>query len=250
MSDELANKVAIVTGASSGIGGATGRVLARAGAKVVLTARRGERLEALAADIHTAGGQALALPADIADRDAVRTVVDSVVDTYGRVDILVNNAGIMPLSPMSKCRVEEWDRMIDVNVKGLLYGVAAVLPTMLAQRSGHIVNVSSVAGRRPFPGGTVYAATKFAVRCISAGLRLELSPTDKIRVTDIAPGVVETELQDSITDTEVRERFQTNWADKTPLTPDDVARAVFYVVTQADRVNVNEILVRPTDQPT
>jgi NADP-dependent 3-hydroxy acid dehydrogenase YdfG len=180
----------------------------------------------------------------------VTAVTDRATDAYGRIDILINNAGVMPLSPMRRCQVEEWDQMIDVNVKGLLYGVAAVLPIMLAQQSGHIVNISSVAGRRPFPGGAVYSATKFAVRCISAGLRLELSPTDKIRVTDIAPGVVETELQDSITDTEVRERFQANWADKRPLASDDVARAVLYVVTQPDRVNVNEMLVRPTDQPT
>lgn len=209
MTNALQDKVAIVTGASSGIGEATSRTLARAGAKVVLTARRKDRLDALCAAIEGNGGTALIVAADITDRQAVEAVLEKTLAAFGRLDILINNAGIMPLSPMRRCQVHEWDRMIDVNVKGLLYGIAAVLPTMLAQGSGHIVNVSSIAGRRPFPGGAVYSATKFAVRAISQGLRLELSPEQKIRVTDIEPGVVATELQDHITDEEVRKRFLT-----------------------------------------
>ena len=250
MSEELRDKVAIVTGASSGIGEASARALAGEGAKVVVAARRIERLDALVAGIHSEGGTALAVMTDVTSRQSTEALVEQAVNTYGRVDILVNNAGVMALSPIRRLLVAEWDLMIDVNVKGVLYCIAAALPTMLEQGTGHIVNVSSVAGRRPFYGGTIYSASKFAVRAISQGLRLELSPEDKIRVTDIEPGVVATELPDHISDPETATRFATTWGDKTRLEAGDVAEAILFVVTQPDRVNVNEILVRPTDQET
>ena len=250
MTDSLKDKVAIITGASSGIGEATARRLAESGARVVLAARRVERLEALAADIERREGTALVAPTDVTDERSVQRLARTALDAFGRSDILINNAGIMPLSPISKLRVEEWDRMIDVNIKGVLYCVAATLPTMLEQGSGHIINVSSVAGRRPFPSGTVYSATKFAVRAISQGLRLELSPIKGIRVTDIEPGVVATELTHHITDNETANRFQEMWAEKTPLESIDIAETILFVLSRPDHVNVNEILVRPTDQAT
>ena len=250
MTDSLKDKVAIITGASSGIGEATARRLAESGARVVLAARRVERLEALAVDIEHHQGTALVAPTDVTDERSVQRLARRALDAFGRIDILINNAGIMPLSPISKLRVEEWDRMIDVNIKGVLYCIAATLPTMLEQGSGHIINVSSVAGRRPFPSGTVYSATKFAVRAISQGLRLELSPINGIRVTDIEPGVVATELTHHITDNETANRFQEMWAEKTPLESIDIAETILFVLSRPDHVNVNEILVRPTDQPT
>ena len=250
MTDSLKDKVAIITGASSGIGEATARRLAESGARVVLAARRVERLEALAADIERREGTALVAPTDVTDERSVQRLARTALDAFGRIDILINNAGIMPLSPISKLKVAEWDRMIDVNIKGVLYCVAATLPTMLEQGSGHIINVSSVAGRRPFPSGTVYSATKFAVRAISQGLRLELSPINGIRVTDIEPGVVATELTHHITDNETANRFQEMWAEKTPLESIDIAETILFVLSRPDHVNVNEILVRPTDQPT
>lgn len=246
----LADRVVIVTGASSGIGEATALELAAAGARVVLAARRGDRLERLAAAIRDAGGDALAVSTDVTDRSAVEALAQTTREHFGRIDILVNNAGVMPLAPVAKLRVAEWDRMVDVNVKGLLYGIAAVLPTMLEQGSGHIVNVGSVAGRRPFPGGAVYSATKFAVRAISAGLRLELSPERHIRVTDIEPGVVDTELTDHIADRETRDGFVRRWGERRKLGASDIARAILFAVTQPEHVNVNELLVRPTDQET
>jgi len=250
MTDSLRDKVAIITGASSGIGEATARRLAESGARVVLAARRVERLEALAADIEHHQGTALVAPTDVTDERSVQRLARRALDAFGRIDILINNAGIMPLSPISKLKVAEWDRMIDVNIKGVLYCVAATLPTMLEQGSGHIINVSSVAGRRPFPSGAVYSATKFAVRAISQGLRLELSPIKGIRVTDIEPGVVATELTHHITDNETANRFQEMWAEKTPLESIDIAETILFVLSRPDHVNVNEILVRPTDQPT
>lgn len=246
----LEGRVAIVTGASSGIGEAAAETLARAGARVAVAARRRERLEALCDRIGEAGGEALAVPTDVAEREQVEALAQRVVDAWGRIDVLVNNAGLMPLSPIREGRVDDWDRMIDVNVKGVLYGIAAVLPVMLEQGSGHVVNVGSVAGRRPFPGGTVYAATKFAVRAVTAGMQLELSASEGIRVTDVQPGVVDTELPDHIPSDEMREGFEGRWDDRRRLEPDDVARAILYAVTTPDRVNVNEILIRPTDQPT
>jgi NADP-dependent 3-hydroxy acid dehydrogenase YdfG len=246
MSGKLAGKVAIITGASSGIGRATAKVFTAEGASVTVTGRRGDRLSDLVNEIGPV--QALSVPADITDRAAVDIMVAQTIATFGHVDILVNNAGVMLLSGVEELLVDEWDRMIDVNIKGLLYGVAAVLPHMRAQSSGHIINVDSVAGRRPFPTGTIYSATKFAVRCISAGLRNELSPTCGIRVTDIQPGIVDTELLDHVSDQSAVDAFHARWGDKVMLEADDVANAILYAASQPPRVNVNELLVRPTDQ--
>ena len=250
MSESLTGGVAIVTGASSGIGRATALALSEAGASVALAARRADRLEEVAARIRGNGGRALAVVTDVADRDAVFALVERTAAELGSADILVNNAGIMPTSPLSEIHLDDWLRMVDVNVKGVLHCVAAVLPAMLERRRGHIVNVGSLAGRRPFPGGTVYAATKFAVRCISAGIQLELSARRGIRVTDIQPGVVATELMDHIPDPETRQGFAERWRDKEPMASEDVAAAILYAVTAPARVNVNEILMRPRDQET
>lgn len=246
----LEGRVAIVTGASSGIGEATALVLAAEGAAVVLAARRVERLEDVAARIEDGGGRALVQETDVSARPEVDAMVAGALEAYGQVDVLVNNAGTMPLSPLTELRVEEWERMVDVNVKGVLYGVAAVLPHMLERGVGHIVNVGSVAGRRPFPGGTVYSATKFAVRSLTWGMALELSHAHGIRVTDVQPGVVDTELPDHIDDPQMRESFDARWEGRRRLNPEDVARTVVFAVSSPDHVNVNEILVRPTDQPT
>jgi NADP-dependent 3-hydroxy acid dehydrogenase YdfG len=246
----LEGRVAFVTGASSGIGQATARLLASSGVRVAAVARRLDRLESLRKEIQDSGGHASAIRVDVADRASVEAAVSRVSLEYGPIDVLVNNAGIMPLSPIRALEVGDWERMIDVNLKGLLYCIAAVLPSMLERGQGHIVNVGSVAGRRPFPGGAVYSATKFAVRCVSEGLRLELSPQHNIRVTDIEPGVVATELTDHIRDEEIRTRFRETWAPRTPLTADDIARAVLFAVEQPPHVNVNELLVRPTEQET
>jgi NADP-dependent 3-hydroxy acid dehydrogenase YdfG len=250
MAGRLRDKVALVTGASSGIGAGVARALAAEGASVGLGARRMDRLDALAGEIRAAGGSALPCSVDVTVRADVERFVADVLGAFGRVDILVNNAGVMPLSPVAALRVEEWEHMVDVNVKGVLYGIAAALPSMLRQGTGHIVNIGSVAGRRPFPGGTVYSATKFAVRALTAGMQLELSANKGIRVTDVQPGGVESELLDHVADAEMRQRFDTAWAGKERLLPEDVAAAVVYAVTAPARVNVNEILIRPTDQTT
>jgi len=250
----LSDQVAVITGASSGIGEATAAALAEHGAKVVVSARRRERLEALVGRIADAGGEALAVGCDVTDRGQVQAMVERAMEAFGRIDILVSNAGVMPLAPMARCRVEDWESMVDVNVKGLLYGIGAVLPIMIGQKSGHIVNVSSTAGRRTFPNGAVYCGTKHAVHAISEGLRHEITALgqedgSRIRVTIIAPGAVVTELLDSITDDETRAMFE-RWRDelRDPLRSDDVAEAIVYAVTAPGHVNVNEILVRPTGQ--
>ena len=244
----LAGRVAIITGASAGIGYATARSLARAGASVVLTARRLERLESLALELEDAGSRALPLAADVVSLDDVRSVVDRTLKHFGRIDILVNNAGIMHIAPLEEARVDDWTRMVDVNVKGVLHFLSAVLPHMVESGSGHIVNVGSVAGRRPFPGGTAYAATKFALRALSWGLHLELGSAHGIRVTDIQPGFVSTELLDG--DPELASAWAEAWDERRTLQPEDIARAIEFAVTSPDHVSVSEILVRPTDQPT
>ena len=250
VSESLAGGVAIVTGASSGIGRATAVALAGAGAAVTVAARRADRLDEVAARIRREGGRALAVATDVADREAVFALAERAAAEFGPADILVNNAGIMPTSPLEDIDLGDWLRMVDVNVKGVLHCIAAALPAMLERQGGHIVNVGSIAGRRPFPGGTIYSATKFAVRCISAGMQLELSAAHGIRVTDIQPGVVATELVDNIPDPETREGFIQRWEDKEPLASEDVAAAILYAVTAPSHVNVNEILIRPRDQPT
>jgi len=250
MEKRLQGRSALITGASSGIGRSTARYLAMEGAAVGLLARREERLEALTDELRESGGRALPLVADITRRQEVDASVERMREAFGGVDILVNNAGIMPLSSLESLRIQDWEAMVDVNVKGVLYTIAAVLPFMLEAGAGHIVNVGSVAGRRPFKTGVVYSATKYAVRAISAGIHLELSAARGIRVTDIQPGVVDTELADHIPDPEARATFGKRWEGKRMLRDRDVAEAVRYAVTAPAHVNVNEILVRPTDQPT
>lgn len=244
----LNGTVSIVTGASAGIGRATARTLAAAGSHVVVTARRADRLAELVQSIDAAGGSAVARAADVAEMSEVREVVDATLSEDGRVDILVNNAGIMKIAPITENDVDDWTAMVDVNIKGVLHYLSAVMPHMVERGSGHIVNVGSVAGRRPFPGASVYSATKFAVRALSWGLHLELGNAHGIRITDIQPGYVSTELLADQPDT--LEAWDDAWRGRRTLQSEDVARAIEFAVTSPDHVSVSEILVRPTDQPT
>jgi NADP-dependent 3-hydroxy acid dehydrogenase YdfG len=237
----ISGKVIAITGASSGIGEATASLLAERGAKVVVGARRTERLEKLVAAIKAKGGEARFKAVDVAKRADVQAFVDSAKAEFGRVDVIVNNAGVMPLSLMSDLKVDEWDRMIDVNIRGVLNGIAAVLPDMKARGSGQIINVASIGAHMVVPTGAVYCATKYAVWAISEGLRQE--NTD-LRVTVISPGVVATELGHDISDAATKE-FLVGLR-KAALTPDAIARAIAYAVEQPDDVDVNEIVVRPT----
>ena len=243
----LSDAAVIITGASSGIGEATARMLADEGAAVALAARREERLQELKAEIEDHGGTAIVVPTDVTDRAQVQALADATVDAFGSIDVLVNNAGIMPLSLMKNRHEEEWEQMVDVNIKGVLHGVGAVLPVMQEQGRGHIVNVSSVAGRRVFPGGAVYCGTKHFVTALSEGMRNELAPEHNIRVTSIEPGAVDTELTHTITDEEILEMLQSG-GDMTPLESEDIAEAIRYAVTAPERVDVEELLVMPTEQ--
>lgn len=250
----LADKVAIVTGASSGIGEAAALALGKAGCRVVLAARRADRLKNLEERIIKEGGHAISVTCDVADREQVRAMVDETMSDFGRVDILINNAGVMPLAHLKKVRFDDWDRMIDVNLRGALSCIGLCLPIMLKQKSGHIVNVSSVAGRLVFPMGAVYCGTKHALHAISEGLRAELAQNDPpmtdIRVTIIAPGVVRTELPDSITDDETREAAKSMFGSMAnALESEDIAQAILYALKAPKHVNVNELLIRPTSQP-
>jgi NADP-dependent 3-hydroxy acid dehydrogenase YdfG len=235
------DKVVLITGASSGIGTGIARELGKAGAKLMLGARRVDRLEDLAAEIRQNGGTAAIAKLDVTDAQTVVALADAAREKWGRVDVIVNNAGIMPLSPMAAMKVDEWDRMVDVNIKGVLHGIAAVLPEMTSRGSGHIINIASIGALAVSPTAAVYCATKFAVRAISDGLRQE---NDKIRVTCIHPGVVESELADTITDAGTAEYMKTYRA--VALQPDAIGRAVRYAIEQPDDVDVNEIVVRPT----
>ena len=246
MTDNIAGKVIVITGASSGMGEAAARHLAAEGAPVVLGARRADRIEALAAEITTVGGQATAVATDVTKREDVQVLLDTAVATYGRVDVLINNAGLMPLSSMDRLKVEEWDRMIDVNIKGVLYGVAAALPHMQGQRSGHIINLSSVAGHKIFGGSAVYSATKSAVRVISEGLRAEVA-SHNIRVTIISPGAVKTELLDHISEADVQKANQ-DYVGQVGVPAETFARLVAFAISEPEDVSVNEILFRPTAQ--
>jgi NADP-dependent 3-hydroxy acid dehydrogenase YdfG len=212
----------------------------------VLGARRVDRLQSLADELTGRGGKALAVTKDVTHRDQVKKLVDAAVQTFGRIDVMINNAGLMPQSLLERLKVDEWDRMIDVNIKGVLYGIAAALPHMKQQRAGHIINVSSVAGHRVGPGFTVYAATKHAVRALSEGLRQEVKPYN-IRTTVISPGAVATELPNSVTDPEVAERLRKFYG-QVAIPADSFARAVEYAIGQPEEVDVNEILFRPTRQ--
>ena len=246
MSKNIAGKVVVITGASSGLGEATARLLSAQGASVVLGARRVERLQSLAGELTRGRGKALAVATDVAHLDQVKRLVDAAVQTYGRIDVMINNAGLMPQSLLESLRVDEWDRMIDVNIKGVLYGIAAALPHMKRQKSGHIINVSSVAGHKVRPGAAVYAATKHAVLALSEGLRQEVKPYN-IRTTVISPGAVATELPNSVTDPAVAEGIHTFY-DEVAIPADSFARAVEFAMSQPEDVDINEILYRPTRQ--
>ena len=236
----LDDKVVLITGASSGIGEGTARVLAAHGARVVLGARRIDRLDAIAAEIASRGGAVRHRALDVASLDDMKAFADFAEAAFGPIDVIVNNAGVMPLSPLSALKIDEWNWMIDVNIRGVLHGIAAVLPRMEARGQGHIINVSSVGGFVVQPTAAVYAATKFAVRAISEGLRKE---SDKIRCTCVYPGVVESELANTISDETARERMKAYR--KTAIQPDAIGRAILYAIEQPDEVDVNEIVVRP-----
>jgi NADP-dependent 3-hydroxy acid dehydrogenase YdfG len=237
----IAGKVVVITGASSGLGEAAARALAAGGAKLVLGARRLERLHALVAEL----GGGIAVQTDVSKREQVQALVDQAVEAHGRIDVIINNAGLMPLSPLTRGKVDDWDRMIDVNIKGVLYGIAAALPYMKAQKSGHVINVSSVAGHKVRPGNTVYAATKHAVRVISEGLRQEVKAYN-IRSTIISPGAVATELPDSVTEADVAENVRKVY--ESAISADSFARTVIFAMSQPEDVDINEILFRPTAQ--
>ena len=246
---ELKGKVALVTGASSGIGAATAKKLAAHGVKVGLAARRLERLQALVADIESAGGEALALPMDVTDQESVAGGVATLHEKWGRIDIAFNNAGLMPISDIASLRVEEWHRMVDVNIKGLFNTVAAVLPIMQAQKSGHMINTSSIAGRKTFAGLGVYCATKHAVAAFSDILRMEVAPKYNIRVTCLQPGAVESELFEHISDQAYRQQMEGLKQQMTFLRADDIADSILYALNAPGHVDVAELFIMPTEQP-
>jgi NADP-dependent 3-hydroxy acid dehydrogenase YdfG len=239
----IQDKVVVITGASSGLGEAAARALAKNGAKLVLGARRMDRLKALASELSL--GASAAVETDVAQYGQVKRLVDHAVKTHGRVDVVLNNAGLMPLSPLERLKVEDWDRMIDVNIKGVLYGIAAALPHMKQQKSGHIINVSSVAGHRVRAGTAVYSATKTAVRVITEGLRQEVKPYN-IRTTIISPGAVSSELLESITEKDIAQNLSPIRDMAIPA--DSFATMVLFAMSQPNNVDVNEILFRPTIQ--
>ena len=243
----IKNKIAIITGASSGIGFATALALSKKGAKVAIGARRTDMLSELEKKIKENGGEVYSQKLDVTKKNECNSFVDNVLKKWGTVDILINNAGLMPLSFFKNLKTDEWDQMIDVNIKGVLYCTGAVVSHMLENKSGHIINISSVAGRIVFPAGSVYCATKHAITAFSEGLRQELSVRKNIRVTCIEPGVVATELTNSITD-ESLQGFVENAKKMESLQAEDIANAIVYAVESPNHVNVNEILIRPTTQ--
>ncbi|WP_434649019.1 SDR family oxidoreductase [Pseudomonas sp. D1-2] len=244
MNEGIAGKVVLITGGSTGIGAEVARLLAARGAKVAVAARRTDKLEAVVAGIARQGGAAKAYTLDVTDKRQVEAVVAAVVTDFGKLDVLINNAGLMPIRPMAEVNTDEWDAMIDVNLKGTLYGIAAALPRFLAQESGHIINLSSVAGVKVFaPGGTVYSGTKFAVSAISEGLRQEVG--DKVRVTSIAPGAVDSDLKHSTFGT-AKDTVLDFYKKAIPAA--SVARAIAFAIEQPNDVDINEIVLRPTQQ--
>jgi NADP-dependent 3-hydroxy acid dehydrogenase YdfG len=246
LSDNITGKIIVITGASSGLGETTARHLASKGANVVLGARREDKLEQIATEINSTGkGKAIYLKTDVTKKDEVQALVDKAVQEFGKLDVIINNAGLMSIAPMSETKVDEWDRMIDVNIKGVLYGIAAALPIFQKQESGHFINLSSAAGVKVFsPGGTVYSGTKFAVSAISEGLRHEVG--GNIRTTSIAPGAVESELKHGSSHTEsadfVKEFYQS------AIPADAIARTIAFAIEQPANVDVNQIVLRPTVQ--
>lgn len=243
----IEGKVVVITGASSGLGAATARRLSAEGAKVVLGARRADRLETLVKELRDAGGEAIAVATDVTKPADVKNLVDTAVKTFGQIDVLLNNAGVMPLAPFERVLVDEWEQVIDVNLKGVLYGIAAALPHFQKQKSGHLINVSSVYGHIVVPGSGVYSATKAAVRTLSEGFRQEAKPYN-IRTTIISPGAVATELLNSIGQKDVVEQIK-DFVAEIAIPADSFARAVSFAIAQPADVDINEILFRPTKQP-
>ena len=240
----IEGKVVVITGASSGLGEATARHLASKGASVFLGARRLDRLQTVVADIQRAGGRAAAMRVDVTRRAEVDAFVQAATEKFGRMDVLVNNAGLMALAPIAKTLVDEWDRMVDINIKGVLYGIAAALPVFARQKGGHIINIASVAGHKVSMGGAVYCATKHAVRAISEGIRQEV---DGIRTTIISPGAVQSELPLGISDPQTAAGTKEFYR-LTAIPADAVARAIAFAIEQPADVDINEILLRPTAQ--
>ena len=246
MSNKIRGKVVVITGASSGLGEAAARLLSAQGATVVLGARRSDRLQSLADELSGSGGKALAVATDVTHRNQVKRLVDTAAQKFGRVDVMINNAGIMPRAPLERLTIDDWDRTIDVNIKGVLYGIAAALPHMKKQKSGHMIFVSSVAGHKIGPDFAVYAATKHAVRALAEGFRQEVKPYN-IRTTIISPGAVATELPDSVTEPDIAEKIRTYY-DEIAIPAESFAQAVIFAVSQPEEVDVNEILFRPIKQ--
>jgi NADP-dependent 3-hydroxy acid dehydrogenase YdfG len=244
-SSGIKDKVVVITGASSGIGEATALLLAERSAKVVLGARGADRLKALATRIADAGGEAAYATTDVKRRDDLSNLVKLACERYGKLDVLVNNAGVMPVSPFDDLRVEDWDEMIDTNIKGVLYGIAAALPVFRQQGFGHFVNTASTAGHKTVPNQSVYSGTKFAVRAISEGLRQEAG--DKLRVTIISPGFVRANFADGVTNPEVKAKLAES-RDKFAMPPGAIARAIAFAIEQPADIDVNEIVIRPTAQ--
>lgn len=247
MTDNITGKVIVITGASSGMGEATARDLAAKGAKIVLGARRKDRLDAIVKDIEADGGEAIAVETDVTSRDEVKALIDAGRKAFGRIDVLFNNAGLMPLSRLDSLKIDEWDQMVDVNLKGTLYGIAAVLPVFREQKSGHVINVSSVYGHKTVATGAVYCATKHAVRSLSEGLRQEVKDYN-VRVTVISPGAVDTELTSHITEEGTKDEVQ-GFVKQIAVPARTMADMVAFAVSQPANVDVNEILFRPTVQP-
>ena len=244
----IKGKTIIITGASSGIGEATAKKLSQEGANVVLSARREDRLNSLKDEIVKNGGMALVVPADVTNKEDFKKVVSSTLEEFGSIDGIINNAGLMPLSYVKNLHTDEWDKMIDVNIKGVTNGVSAVLPTMMEQKSGNIINISSSAAHKYYPGGAVYCATKAAVKMFTEGLRAELAPHYGINVTSIDPGFVSTELTDTITDDEIKKDMEPMFKELTPLQAEDIAEAIYYSLSQPKRANINDVYIMPTDQ--
>ncbi|WP_326984214.1 SDR family oxidoreductase [Chryseobacterium sp. MYb264] len=246
LSENISGKVVVITGASSGLGESTARLLAAKGANVVLGARREESLNKIAVDINKQGnGKAVYLKTDVTNKSDVQALINKAISEFGKLDVLLNNAGLMSIAPLTEVKVDEWERMIDINIKGVLYGIAAALPIFEKQESGHFINISSVAGIKVFsPGGTVYSGTKFAVRAISEGLRHEVG--GKIRTTTIEPGAIDSELKYGSSHKASTDFVVDFYIHAIPA--DSVARAIAYAIEQPADVDINEIVLRPTVQ--
>ncbi len=244
---DIKDKVIIISGASSGIGEATALKLSKEGAKVVLSARRKDKLNELKKTIEKRDGKALVVIADVTKKSDMEKLVTKTLEEYGHVDAIINNAGLMPLSFVKNLKTDEWEKMVDVNIKGVLNGVAAVLPTLIKNKQGHIINISSTAAYRYFPGGAVYCATKAAVKMFSDSLRQELAPAYGICVSSIEPGAVATHLMDTITDKDILDKLS-KMQKMTMLEPEDIAEAIYYALTQPNRVNINNVYIMPTEQ--